>query len=384
MPRPCGPENMKCAFGPLAAFRRLELSDKVLLGGILASTAAVAGIIYLIAPKLLPSGLLAYTLGLRHAVDADHIAAIDNVQEPLSVTRRLIDRGCKTTARCGFFFALGHSSVVVILCFVIVIAGSAAEEKLDSASGIGALLGPLISSSFLLISGVMNAVSAFRIWRAWRQGLQESSHSHAVQGLLLRCCPRLFELVTRPWHMYFVGLFFGLGFDTATQIGLLGLVSVSGGLSDRGFIMLLPLCFMAGMCLVDSLNGILMTWIYLKALVDSRGRLYFSFFLTATTAFTALLVGSVVMLGAIGDAERLEGPFWEDIGVLNDHFEVLGLVVILLFLCSAATAMGCFRFFKEKRPTCPHEDAVLLMEERLRTELRRYIEEGNFIDRSGV
>lgn len=320
-------------------------------------------------PPLVASGLLAYSFGLRHAVDADHIAAIDNV------TRRLTTRGRSAPASVGFFFALGHSLVVTIMCFIVALSADFMKDHLDSFARVGAILGASISGSFLLVIGIINLFVARGLWRAWKEQCQYGGHTHPLVGMCTRCCPNLFEGIKHPWQMLPVGFLFGLGFDTSSEIGLLGIVAMSHTGIGRFTIMLLPLLFMGGMCLVDTLNGVLMAWAYGKALEDTMQRLYYNLFLTTTSGLIAVAVGIVEVLGAIAVGAQLNGGFWNVVGGINDNFEVLGYVVIGMFVVSLALALGCFhRVFPGGRPRVDPARANLL----------RYLESGNYIDRSGI
>eukprot|EP00405_Crypthecodinium_cohnii_P025812 CAMPEP_0206488336 /NCGR_PEP_ID=MMETSP0324_2-20121206/42338_1 /ASSEMBLY_ACC=CAM_ASM_000836 /TAXON_ID=2866 /ORGANISM="Crypthecodinium cohnii, Strain Seligo" /LENGTH=363 /DNA_ID=CAMNT_0053967313 /DNA_START=15 /DNA_END=1106 /DNA_ORIENTATION=+ len=321
-----------------------------------------------LAPPLAASGLLAYTFGLRHGVDADHIAAIDNV------TRRLTVQG-KRPATVGLFFALGHSSVVMLMCCLVVVASDYMRHHLQNFARVGGILGASISGSFLLVLGILNLLMSRQLWQSWREGTKYGGHDHPVVGLFARFCPGTFEGITKPYQMYFVGFLFGLGFDTSSEVGLLGIVAVSRGDVARPLVLLLPALFMAGMCLVDTLNGVLMAWAYGKALEDSMQRLYYNLFLTTTSGVVAVVVGSVELLGVLQAATDFHGSFWQDIAAVNDNFEELGVAVVAFFLLSMLVALGCFpRVFPQGKP----------WEEPAKKHLLRYVQEGNLIDRSGV
>lgn len=351
-------------------FGELGLPKKALItvGVILIFTAAVVVTLAFI-PALVSAGLLAYSFGLRHGVDADHIAAIDNV------TRRLTVPGRSPPATVGVFFALGHSLVVTIMCALVATASSFMEEHMSSFATIGAVLGASISGSFLLVIGSINVWTAWQLWQAWREQSRYGGHTHIIVGIFTRCCPRLFEGIRHPWQMVPVGFLFGLGFDTSSEVGLLGVVAMSQHSVDRLYIMLLPLMFMGGMCLVDAINGILMAWAYGKALDDIMQRLYYNLFLTSTSGGIALLVGVVEVFGAIQAGCNLKGGFWDGIAFVNSQFEILGYAVIGIFVLSMATALCCFRrVFPGGRPLEDPNKAALI----------NYIDRGDFIDRSGV
>lgn len=331
-------------------------------------TFAAAALCLLVAPPLAAAALLAYAFGLRHAVDADHIAAIDNV------TRRLTTAGRRPTT-VGLFFALGHSTVVVLMCLAVIAASDYMGERMHRFTSVGGVLGASISGSFLVVVGVVNLASAHQLWQAWKEGVTYGGHTHQLVGFFTRCCPALFEGIKHPWQMYPIGFLFGLGFDTSSEVGLLGVVAVSQGSVPRVCIMLLPLLFMGGMCLLDTLNGALMAWAYGGALEDTMQRLYYNLFLTATSGLIAVGVGSVELLGVAQTAGGLRGPFWRAVSAVNDNFEMLGVLVVGLFVLSMVLALSCFtRAFPGGQP----------LEDPAKQHLLRYVQGAEFIDRSGV
>ena len=187
-------------------------------------------------------------------------AAIDNI------TRKLTTNN-SSPRTVGMFFALGHSLVVVLACCAILVTQHFMKDMLGTFHQYGSVIGVAVSGSFLLVLGTLNLWTTRQLWMAWKG--EGESHSHDVSmGFCLRCCPRLFQAISQPWHMLFVGFLFGLGFDTSTEVGLLGVVAVSNGLAVPASILLLPLLFTSGMCLLDTLNGFLMTWIYRTSLED--------------------------------------------------------------------------------------------------------------------
>lgn len=334
---------------------------------ILAFTAVAASALALV-PALAASGMLAYTFGLRHAVDADHIAAIDNV------TRRLTTGG-RRPATVGLFFALGHSSVVMLMCALVLLASDFMEAHLASFERTGAILGASISGTFLVIIGLVNLWSAKELWAAWREGSKYGGHKHPMVGLCTRCFPSLFEGIKHPWQMLPVGFLFGLGFDTSSEVGLLSIVALSQHDVPRFSIMLLPLLFMGGMCLLDTLNGVFMAWAYGRALDDFMQRLYYNLFLTTTSGFIALLVGGVELLSAVANVEEFHGPFWDAVATVNSNFELVGCGVVAVFLLSMAFALCCFtRVFPGGRP----------LEDPTKELLLKYAQGDTFIDRSGI
>jgi len=348
--------------------QELRKKASIIVAFILGFTGIAAVCSLVFAPSLAASGLLAYTFGLRHGIDADHIAAIDNV------TRRLTIAG-RRPATVGLFFALGHSSVVTLMCFGVVVASEYMKDHLSNFTRVGGILGASISGCFLVVIGGVNLNTSRELMQAWREGTKYGGHDHPVFGFFTRCCPGIFEGIRHPWHMFPVGFLFGLGFDTSSEIGLLGVVAVSRGHVARPCILLLPALFMGGMCLVDTLNGVLMAWAYGRALEDSMQRLYYNLFLTTTSGFIAFAVGSVELLGVANACEGFQGSFWDMIATINGNFEILGLAVIGVFLLSICLALSCFvRVFPGGQP----------LEEPAKQHLLRYVETGDFIDRSGV
>ncbi|MBV8652334.1 MAG: HoxN/HupN/NixA family nickel/cobalt transporter, partial [Alphaproteobacteria bacterium] len=228
-------------------------------------------------PVLLGTALLAYSFGLRHAVDADHIAAIDNV------TRKLMQEGKRPIA-VGFYFSLGHSTVVVLLTAVIAATTYALQGQFEALKDIGGLIGTGVSALFLFAIAIVNLfvlVAVWRSFRAVRRGeplIEEDLNAFLAQrGLLGRLFRPLFRLIARSWHMYPLGFLFGLGFDTATEIGLLG---IAGAEAARGLsawsILIFPALFTAGMSLIDTSDSILMLGAYGWAFVKPIRKLYYN------------------------------------------------------------------------------------------------------------
>ena len=296
------------------------------------------------APVLLGTALLAYGLGLRHAVDADHIAAIDNV------TRKLIQEGARPAA-VGLFFSLGHSTVVVLATVAIAAAADAFKGRFETLQSIGSVIGPLVSALFLLAIAAVNLailLALYRSFRAAKAGVPNPEDGIdallAGRGLLARLFRPLFRLIGRSWHMYPLGILFGLGFDTATEVGLLGLsaTQVAQGMPIWA-ILVFPALFTAGMSLVDTTDGILMLRAYGWAFVAPLRKLYYNMTITFVSAVVALLVGGVEALGLAGDRFGLKGPFWDGIGVLNDNFGLIGYSIIAVFILAWIVSVAIYR-----------------------------------------
>ncbi|MDR5818749.1 HoxN/HupN/NixA family nickel/cobalt transporter [Caballeronia sp. LZ033] len=286
-------------------------------------------------PLLMGTSLLAYTLGLRHAVDADHIAAIDNV------TRKLMQAG-RRPVTVGLFFSLGHSTIVVLASVGIAATALALQSRMDGFKEIGGLIGTLVSTFFLFAIALMNLIilrSVIDAFRRVRRGEPYSDENLdlllANRGLLARIFRPVFRLVTKSWHMYPLGFLFGLGFDTATEIGLLG-ISAAG--ASQGLpiwsILVFPALFTAGMTLIDTTDSILMLGAYGWAFVRPVRKLYYNITITLISVVVALAVGSIEGLGLIADKLHLSGAFWNWVGELNENFGLLGYAVIGIFVVS--------------------------------------------------
>lgn len=296
-------------------------------------------------PVLLGTALLAYSFGLRHAVDADHIAAIDNV------TRKLMQQGERPVA-IGFFFSLGHSTIVVLASIAIAATATAFKSRIAGLHAIGGLIGTLVSAAFLLVIAAMNAVILVRLWRQFRAvragaTLAEAEMEGLLQGrgLIARLCRPLFRLVTRSWHMYPLGFLFGLGFDTATEVGLLGISAAQAGHGVPIWsILVFPALFTAGMALVDTTDGILMLGAYGWAFIRPLRKLYYNLTITLVSVLVAVVIGGIEALGLVADQLSLQGAFWDAIGALNDQFGVIGYLIIAIFAGAWGLSAAIYRW----------------------------------------
>jgi high-affinity nickel-transport protein len=273
--------------------------------------------------------------GLRHAFDADHIAAIDNV------VRKLIQEK-KQPYAVGFFFSLGHSSIVVIASILIAATAAAMQNRLDSFHDVGGVIGTTVSAAFLLLIGIANLFALQGVWSAFRRAQRGERIAEedldtllAGGGLLARVFRPIFKVVTRSWHMYPIGLLFGLGFDTATEIGLLG-ISAAQATQGMSFwiILVFPALFTAGMSLMDTLDSTLMTGAYGWAFVKPVRKLWYNLTITAASVVVAVFIGGIEALGLIADKLGLEGAFWSFVGELNDNLANFGFAVVGIFLLS--------------------------------------------------
>jgi len=286
-------------------------------------------------PVLLGTAFLAWSFGLRHAVDADHIAAIDNV------TRNLMQRGERPVG-VGFWFSLGHATVVVAASVVVALAAGAIQDRFPEFRALGGLVGTAVSVLFLFAVAAANCVVLVAVWRAFRAARRgvapdadDLERFLARRGLLGRLFRPLFRLIGKSWHMYPLGLLFGLGFDTATEIALLGIAAAEAakGLPVAS-ILIFPALFTAGMSLIDTTDSVLMVGAYGWAFVKPLRKLYYNLTVTLVSVLVAVAVGGIEALGLVADRLNLAGPFWELIARLNDHFAGLGYLVIAVFALS--------------------------------------------------
>jgi high-affinity nickel-transport protein len=295
-------------------------------------------------PVLLGTAFLAYTFGLRHAVDADHIAAIDNV------TRKLMQEG-KRPLSVGFFFSLGHSTIVVVASLLVYLTATVVATQLDAVKGVSGLIGTSISAFFLIAIALFNIVILRGVWQTFQEVRKGGSYTDQSPdmllgggGILARIFRSLFRIISRPWHMYPIGVLFGLGFDTATEVALLGISAAAAakGLSVVAMAVF-PVLFMAGMTLVDTTDGILMVGAYGWAFMKPIRKLYYNLTITFVSVMVALMVGGIEAIGLLKDQLNLTGGFWDFIGSLNDNFGTLGFVIIGVFVVSWVGSVIIYR-----------------------------------------
>lgn len=295
-------------------------------------------------PVLLGTAVLAYTFGLRHAFDADHIAAIDNI------TRKLMQSG-KRPISVGMFFSLGHSTVVIVASIFVALAVSALQERFDNFKEVGGLIGTGVSAFFLLVVGIANLfilIAVYRVFRSVKRGerfIEEDLNAVLAQrGIIGRALRRLFGAITKSWHMYPLGILFGLGFDTASEIALLGIAASQSaeGMSMLS-ILIFPALFTAGMSLVDATDSILMVRAYGWAFVKPIRKLYYNMMITAVSVIVALVIGGIEALGLIGRKLDLSGSFWEAIEGLNENLGAMGYLIVAIFLVSWLVSVAIYR-----------------------------------------
>ena len=296
-------------------------------------------------PILLGTALLAYGFGLRHAVDADHIAAIDNV------TRKLMQEG-KRPVSVGFFFAMGHSAVVALAAAGVAATATLLTAHFEQFRSVGGIIGTLVSALFLFVLAIANLIILRSVWRTFRHvrsGGRYVDDDFDIllnnRGLLARLFRPLFRLVTKGWHMFPLGFLFGLGFDTATEVALLGIsaTQAANGLSIWS-IMVFPALFAAGMSLIDTTDGVLMLGAYNWAFVKPMRKLYYNLTITFVSVVVAFLIGGIETLGLVGGRLNLSGWFWDAIAALNDNFNNLGFVIIGLFIAAWIASIVIYRY----------------------------------------
>jgi len=286
-------------------------------------------------PLLIGTSVIAYSFGLRHAVDADHIAAIDNV------TRKLMQEG-KRPAGVGFFFSLGHSTVVVLASVAIAFAAAVVQKNFPQFRQLGGVIGTSVSAGFLFVIAFANMIVLHDVYRAFKgvrrggtyneQSLNELLNQNGLAGRFFK---PVFRLIRQSWHMYPLGFLFGLGFDTATEIGVLGITAAE---ATKGLpvwsILIFPALFTAGMSLVDTTDGVLMLAAYGWAYIKPLRKLFYNMTITFISVLVALLVGGIEAFSVIGDKLELRGWFWGFVGRLSSDFGTMGYFIIGIFIVS--------------------------------------------------
>lgn len=302
-------------------------------------------------PTLLGTAFLAYVLGLRHAVDADHIATIDNV------VRKLMQDGKRPLA-VGLFFSLGHSLSIALAVAGIAAAAFALQGRFQEFRALGSIIGTGASAFFLLTIAVINLVILRSVWHSFqraRRGEHVGDHELNLllsgRGFLARILRPLFRMVTASWQMFAIGLLFGLGFDTATEISLFTVAAgqASGGL-NFSTVMIFPALFTAAMTLVDTTDSILMVGAYGWAFLNPIRKIWYNLTITAISVVVALMIGGIEALGLIADKLGLEGSFWGAIADLNGSLAKFGYLIVGVFLVSWALSFALYRWQRLELP----------------------------------
>ena len=292
------------------------------------------------------TGILAYTLGMRHAFDADHIAAIDNT------TRKLVQDG-KRPLSVGFFFSLGHSTIVFALALALNFGIRALDSQVrNDSSGlhnITGIIGTTVSGTFLYLIALLNLVvlvSIVKVFRQMRKGRysdEEMERRLDNRGLMNRVFGGHARRIDAPWKMYPVGVLFGLGFDTATEVALLVLAgsAVVSGLPFYA-ILSLPILFAAGMCLFDTADGCFMNFAYDWAFARPVRKVFYNLTITGLSVFVAFFIGTIELLGLLGQELNLTGGFWDFLA--NFDLNKAGFVIVGIFVLTWVVALSVWRF----------------------------------------
>ena len=342
----------------ISALRRIfddsspRVKTKILGMYVFLLAANIGGWIYALAafhshPLFIGTALLAWGYGLRHAVDADHIAAIDNV------TRKLMQQN-KRPVTVGFFFSLGHSLVLIIgVAAIYYVRSNVDGETFNAFNDESGLIGTAVSTAFLFVIGIMNLLIAISVYRTFRHVTRGGDYAEEDFDMLLnrrgffsRIFRPLFNLVNRGWHMLPVGFLFGLGFDTVTEVSLLAIAATE---ATKGLplwsIMTFPLLFAAGMSLIDTTDGIAMLGAYGWAFVKPVRKLYYNLTITSVSVVVALVIGGIEGLGLAAQELNISGGwFWNLVAVLNNNFGYLGYSIIGIFLVSWLVSIAVYRF----------------------------------------
>ena len=288
------------------------------------------------------TGLAAYTLGLRHAFDADHISAIDNT------TRKLMAEGRRPMS-VGFFFSLGHATVVFALAFALALGAKALGHQLrpprSALHTVGGWIGTGVSGTFLYAIAALNLVilvGVVRVFREMREGRFDEAELEAkldARGLMSRVFGRFSRAVREPWQMYLVGVLFGLGFDTASEVALLLLAAGAAGAGLPFYaIVCLPILFAAGMSLLDTIDGSFMNFAYGWALSKPVRKVYYNLTITGLSVLVALLVGTVELGGIVAQRVGAKGAFWSFLEGID--INALGMIIAGMFVLTWAIALA--------------------------------------------
>ena len=288
-------------------------------------------------------GIIAYTFGLRHGVDADHIAAIDNT------TRKLIQDDQRPFT-VGMWFSLGHSTIVIALIVGLVVATRTVMGHIPALASGGAIVGTMVSGVFLWLIGLVNLVIVFGIYRVFKDmkkgklNQDELDNLLENRGFLNRYFRRLFKVVKKPWQIFPIGVLFGLGFDTASEVALIA-ISVGVGVSSSipvWMILVLPVMFTCGMVLVDTTDGVTMRVAYGWAFLHPLRKIYYNLTVTMISVLVALAIGSAELIQVAAAELNLTGSFWNWLNNLD--FETLGYGIIVIFLVTWLISVGVWKY----------------------------------------
>ncbi|KAL7819466.1 high affinity nickel permease [Trichoderma aethiopicum] len=310
------------------------------------------GIVLHFHPALISPAALSYALGLRHALDADHISAID------LMTRRLIASG-QRPATVGTFFSLGHSTIVIITCIVVAATSGALRKRFDGFQRVGNIIGTSVSAAVLIILCVGNGWVLYKLVKRLREVLAQRRRCGDGQqgevdaagvaaaayandqlqleggGFMIRALRVMLKTIDRPWKMYPLGVVFGLGFDTSSEIAVLGIASIQAVQGTSIWLILIfPILFTSGMCLVDSTDGALMMALYTSKAFsrDIVAILYYSIVLTGITVVVSAFIGIIQVLSLVQNVADPSGSFWDGVSAVGDHFDIIGASICGVFV----------------------------------------------------
>jgi len=345
---------------PMVLGPRERLGATLIYGGIAAATAFGLAVTFVIGRTFgifIGLGILAYTLGLRHGVDADHICAIDNT------TRKLLQQG-KRPYTVGTWFSLGHSTIVCAMLLGLVIASRFILSAYPTFASVGAVLGTAISGGFLYVIALINLLIFWEVYQIFRQLKRGTLDSKALEeqlnrrGFMNRYFGFLFKFVNEPWQIYPVGVLFGLGFDTATEVTLIA-ITVTVGTAAAGFplwmIMVLPFLFTCGMVLTDTSDGLGMRYAYGWAFAKPIRKVYYNLTMTIISVLVAFVIGTIEVLGVLASELSWSGGpfgFWSTMNWLNnaagpygiDVWGYVGIGIVVMFVGCWLIAMAIYRW----------------------------------------
>ncbi|ORB52299.1 HoxN/HupN/NixA family nickel/cobalt transporter [Mycolicibacterium rhodesiae] len=297
-------------------------------------------------------GILAYTFGLRHAFDADHIAAVDNTTRKL-IADNLQNRVVRKPLSVGFWFSLGHSTIVFALAFLLSVGVRAlvgpVEDENSPLHTIASMIGPSVSGVFLWIIGILNLIALLGIIKVFRE-LKQGRYDEAElekqldsRGFMNRFLGGLTKSVTKPWHIYPIGVLFGLGFDTATEVGLLVLAGGAAAFNLPFYaILVLPILFAAGMSLMDTTDGVFMNYAYGWAFAKPVRKIFYNLTITTLSVAVALIIGTIELVGVLADRLHIaSGPL---AAIANISLDYVGYITVALFVVSWVLAISIWRF----------------------------------------
>ena len=300
-------------------------------------------------PALVGLGFAAYVLGLRHGFDADHISAVDDT------TRYLLQRG-KRPLGLGFFFSLGHSTIVFLLSVCLIASAAAVRHDLPWLRSFGALIGGGVSAFFLLLIGILNLFVVLDLLKVWRHA-RTTTHQHAHleqllarRGLINRLFgSRLRGFIEHSWQMYPLGLLFGLGFDTASEVAVLALTAgAAAGNLPAAAALSLPILFTAGMCAIDTTDGVLMSRVYDWAFVNPLRKIFYNVTVTGLSAAVALLIGGIELVQILGATLQVHGTLLQWVERLD--LSALGYCIVVLLTLAWAISLAIWKWGRLGRP----------------------------------